>query len=177
MGIEDQETQFDGLSSLVRLTGSNIPARAQFIGQTMLGCTLSSLAFGLVFGQAGASLAMESCGPLVPYLVGSWLGYTVGLVGQWKFAKKTCIAYAQKYPTLLSYQLSKEYDVDVPDQYKARNMDWWVQNGGLGRMTMSVLAAQSIQAHVEDIHQRNLQRIVDQLGEDDADDEKGETES
>mmetsp|Transcript_24457 Transcript_24457/g.41573 ORF Transcript_24457/g.41573 Transcript_24457/m.41573 type:complete len:85 (-) Transcript_24457:6-260(-) len=81
--MSDQETQFDGLSSLVRLTGSSVPARAKFVGETVLGCTLSSVVFGLVCGQMGASLAYKGVGPLVPYLVGSWVGYTMGIVGQW----------------------------------------------------------------------------------------------
>eukprot|EP00540_Astrosyne_radiata_P019504 CAMPEP_0116823210 /NCGR_PEP_ID=MMETSP0418-20121206/714_1 /TAXON_ID=1158023 /ORGANISM="Astrosyne radiata, Strain 13vi08-1A" /LENGTH=167 /DNA_ID=CAMNT_0004451443 /DNA_START=60 /DNA_END=563 /DNA_ORIENTATION=+ len=157
---DNSESQFEGLSSLVRLTGAAIPARARFVGETILSSTLSSLTLGLLCGQLGATV--ESVGPLVPYLVGSWFGCTIGLWNQWSSSKRLAISYAKKYPTLMAYALKQEWDVKVES---TKNLDRWIQNGGLGIMTMSILAAQSCRADVEEIQQKNRQRLVEEYGE------------
>lgn len=44
------DENFDGLSSLVRLTGVSVPARARFVGETLLGSTVSGFSrFALWF--------------------------------------------------------------------------------------------------------------------------------
>lgn len=45
------DAPYDGFSSLVRLSGINVPARARFVGEAFLLATLSSLTFGLTCGQ------------------------------------------------------------------------------------------------------------------------------
>ena len=72
------ETHFDGLNGLVRLSGANVPARAQYVAETLITASLSSLTFGLVFGQLGATI--YTVGPILPFLIGSWTGYTFGLI-------------------------------------------------------------------------------------------------
>lgn len=66
-----EDSGLDNLSSLVRLTGVTVPARARFIGESLASATLSDLALGLVCGQAGA--VTTSSGPLVPFLFGTWV--------------------------------------------------------------------------------------------------------
>ena len=143
------------------------------MGETVLSCTLTSVAFGLVCGHVGSALAMESVGPVVPYLVGSWVGYTFGLVGQWTMSKRLALSYANKYPSLLAYCLHQEWDLVVPAKSEP-HMAEWIQQGGMGRMTMSILAAQSCRNDVEEIKQRNRQRVVNKYGgngEDDSNDD------
>eukprot|EP00540_Astrosyne_radiata_P018505 CAMPEP_0116865200 /NCGR_PEP_ID=MMETSP0418-20121206/25265_1 /TAXON_ID=1158023 /ORGANISM="Astrosyne radiata, Strain 13vi08-1A" /LENGTH=170 /DNA_ID=CAMNT_0004500545 /DNA_START=184 /DNA_END=696 /DNA_ORIENTATION=- len=159
---DNSESQFEGLSSLVRLTGANVPARARFVGETVLVSTLSSLTLGLVCGQMGSFWVLDSVGPLVPYLVGSWVGYSMGMLNQWRTSKRLALSYAKKYPTLMAYALRQEWDVKVGS---TKNLDRWIQNGGLGIMTMSILAAQSCRADVEEIQQKNRQRLVEVYGD------------
>lgn len=175
--MSDPDSAFEGLGSLIKVAGINIPARARFIGETLIGATLSSLTFGLVCGQVGA---ITSVGPLFPFLCGSWFGYSFGLVGQWMSCKRLAKTYADKYPALLIHSLQNEWHVDVPVSVASRKADAgmlnnWIFDGGLGRVTMSILAAQACRASVEEIQQKGRERVAEQIYEsgdiDDADDE------
>lgn len=132
------DAPFEGFSSLVRLSGVNVPARARFVGETLLSATLASLTLGLVCGQVGGTY--PSIGPLVPFLIGSWTGYTFGLLNQWRNSKRTVGIYAERFPNLLRHSLAREWDVVVPKDVELKT---WIENGGLGRMTVSILAASS----------------------------------
>jgi len=99
------DSHFDGLSSLVRLSGSNVPARARFIGEAILSSTMTGLTLGLVFGRVGG---LTVAGPLVPFLVGTWTGYTFGLVGHWRNCKR--LAITVENPIL------EKFDLEVADR-------------------------------------------------------------
>ena len=127
-----EDSHMEGLSSLIRLSGANVPARARFVGEAMIQASLSSITFGLVCGQVGA-LFMTTTGPLVPFLVGSWTGYTVGLMTYWYGAKRLAITYAQKYPTLLVHALTTERLFQVPNsvmqQLNDGKLEQWIVEG------------------------------------------------
>lgn len=160
MAADDgNDSAFEGLSSLIRLSGANIPARARFVGETLLSCTLSSLTFGLACGQLGSALMMGSVGPLVPFLVGSWAGYSMGLMAMWHSSKNLALKYAKKYPSLMQQALLQEWDLS-PDN-KEEPLDQWIQGGNLSRMTMSILAAQTCRPSVEEIQSRKWEEMVD----------------
>ena len=156
------ESHFDGLSSLVRLSGVSVPARARFIGETLLGSSLSGLSVGLLSGSVGATFFMTSVGPLVPFLIGSGVGYTFGLVYQWRLAKQRALTFCENYPRLMAHCLRWEWDIrDAPQRANGKELVSWVLQGGLPRISNSILAANSCAAAVEEIQERNRQRIVD----------------
>ena len=107
---------FDGLSSLISFAGFSIPARARFVAQFVGSTLFSSVTVGLVAGQTGALL---SCGPLIPFIAGSWIGYTWGCVGFWRRARLKAITCARRYPRVLAHGLLIELDVEVP-----KNVRW-----------------------------------------------------
>jgi len=72
----NHEDRLDGLGGLLNLLGI-VPARARFVGEAVVSSTLSSLTVGLTFGIMGA--AFLPTGPLMPFLVDSWVGNSVPL--------------------------------------------------------------------------------------------------
>ena len=160
------DSQFDGLSSLVRLSGVSVPARARFVGETVLGSTLTGFSVGLLSGSVGATFFAASIGPLVPFLVGSGAGYTFGLFYQWRIAKRRALVFCEDYPRLMAHTLRWEWGVrDAPQNANGNELTAWVLRGGLPRLTNSILAAQACTAAVEEIKERNRQRIVDSYTE------------
>jgi hypothetical protein len=175
------DSHFDGLSSLVRLSGVSVPARARFIGEALVSSTLTSLTLGLSFGMVGA--VCSPIGPLVPFLVGSWTGYTFGLVNHWRTCSNTVRQYAQQYPTLLAHALATEgrgipvppkvvqaseerlgtqndEESDHPVPSGSVTLEEWIRQGGLGRLTWSILAAQSCQRDVEELQRQHRERLI-----------------
>lgn len=154
--------QFDGLSSLVRLSGASVPARARFVGETVIGCSLTGLSVGLLSGSVGATFFAASVGPIVPFLIGSGAGYTFGLFYQWRIARRRALMFCRDYPRLMMHSLRYEWDVlDIPLHANGNELTAWVLRGGLPRLTNSVLASHSCAAAVEDIKERNRQRLVE----------------
>lgn len=98
--MTDSQHNFDGLASLIAFTGFTVPARARFVAQFIGSSLYSSITCGLVAGQAGA---MVSCGPLIPFMAGSWFGYTWGAIGFWKQAQKKAFTCARRYPRILAH--------------------------------------------------------------------------
>jgi hypothetical protein len=186
----------DGLSSLVRLTGVNVPSRARFVGEALVQSTLTSLTLGLSFGMVGAMVL--TTGPLVPFLVGSWTGYTFGLVNHWRTSSQSAMLYARQYPTILAHSLATERGIVVPpevveaseerlgtrkeydnnDEERAVSttvssgirrdiitLEEWIRQGGLGRFTWSILAAQSCRGDVEELQRQQRQRLMEDYRE------------
>jgi hypothetical protein len=161
------ESNFEGLSSLVRLSGTSVPARARFVGETLLGSSISGLTLGLMWGSVGATFFPLTIGPLVPFLWGSGVGYTFGLVYQWRLAKRRAIVTCENYPALMVHSLRWEWNVrDLPynkDQGDA--LAKWILQGSVSRLSLAMLASQTCAPAVEEIQQRNRQRIVDAYAE------------
>ena len=182
------ESQLDGISSLVRLTGVNIPSRARFVGEALVQSTLTSMTLGLSFGMVGGALV--SIGPLVPFCVGSWMGYTCGLWHHWSRSKESALLFARRYPTILAHSLATERAIFVPppvvqasedqllllsqknhtinndnDKTSIRGvitLEEWIRQGGLGRLTWSILAAQSCRGDVEELQKQQRQRLMEE---------------
>ena len=168
--MSESDTGFDGLSSIIRAVGINVPARARFAGETILTATLSSLTFGLVCGQVGSMI--PTVGPLAPFLCGSWLGYSAGLLTQWWSCQRLAKLYARKYPSLMMYALQtqswdhgygtagggNESTTPCDEEY----LEDWITQGGLARVTCSILAAQSVKACVDEIEERGRRQAAEQ---------------
>lgn len=160
------EGQFDGLSSLVRLSGSSIPARARFAAEMLLGCSFTSLSVGLLSGSIGATFFMTSVGPLLPFVVGSGAGYTFGLYYHWNLSRRRALEFCENYPRLMAHVLRWEWDVrNVPQNAKGSELRAWVLRGGHPRLSNTILASHSCAAAVEEIKERSRQRIVDAIVE------------
>lgn len=162
-----EDSHFDGLSSLVRMSGAHVPARARFVGEALLSASFSSITLGLVCGQAGSMFMATTTGPLIPFLVGSWAGYTFGLVSYWKASVKWCDTVARNYPTLLNHALRTQQPF-APQEPPSTVMsdggelEAWIKRGGLGRLSMCVLAAQACRNDVEEIERNERQRLMDE---------------
>ena len=105
--MADHHSNFDGLSSLISFAGVSIPARAKFVGQFIGASLFSSLTLGLVAGQTAATFL--TCGPLIPFMTGSWIGYTWGCVGFWRLSKQKMVECARRYPGWFAVCLFKCY--------------------------------------------------------------------
>ena len=174
--MSDDHSRFDGLSSLISFAGVSIPARARFVAKSLGSTLFSSLTLGLVAGQTGALL---SCGPLLPFMAGSWLGYTWGMVAFWRQAKTKAINCARRYPKILAHSLLLDFDVEVPkdvslercdgsnedikeESYTEQvHMEDWILNGGVGRLSYAVLAAQSCDEDILEMQKNERQKLVD----------------
>lgn len=166
LSLTMEDEHFDGLSSLVRMSGAHVPSRARFVGEALLSASLSSITLGLVCGQAGAML-MTTTGPLVPFMLGSWAGYTFGLAAYWKSAVTWCDNVAQRYPTLLIHAIKTQrpYGIQTPPSSAVHDegkLQDWVKSGGLGRWSMCIVAAQACRSDVEEIERSERQRLMEE---------------
>jgi hypothetical protein len=162
---------------------------ARFVGEAVLSGTVSSLTIGIACGATSAILL--GVGPLVPYLAGSAVGYSLGLYQYWNSCKKYTLFCARQYPTLLAHALFVDFEIVVPASVQqhgtattpedsensahGRNptidslndrmtsMDQWIHVGGLGRLTWSILASQRCHPAVEAIQKHERQRLVDHV--------------
>jgi hypothetical protein len=103
-----------GMGSMLKMMGSNVPARARFVGEAFVSATLYSVSMGLCCGVVGAAVFPVSCGPVVPFLAGSSVGYSFGLWDHFSRVKRNMQWYAHHYPTLLAHALWLDYKVKVP---------------------------------------------------------------
>lgn len=153
------DSMTDGVSSLIGLSGVQVPARARFLGSFFAVTTYASLTTGMVLGQVGA---MTSAGPLVPFMVGSWLGYTAGCRQVWCGGRRDALHVASKYPKLLSHTLSVEFSMDAPSE-GAMLAKWMTAE--TGRMSWAILAAQSCRQQVAELEEQALQRLVEEYAD------------
>lgn len=169
--MDDSHKSFDGLASLISFAGFTVPARARFVGH-FLGQTLySSITVGLVAGQTGAVL---SCGPLIPFICGSWFGYTWGCVSFWKQSKSKALTFARRYPRVMAHGLSNlNFTGTVPfaPAETARDdrgveeggnvLEEWILAGGIGRISYAILAAQSCEEDIFEMQRKQRQELID----------------
>ena len=184
--MSDQHSSLgDGLSSLISFTGLSIPHRARFIAQCIGTAIYSSLTVGLLAGQTGAVLP---CGPLVPFITGSFVGYGWGCIGFWRSSRKKAINCARRYPKILAHAMLTSFDIDVPDNVqlcreqeltgrevaavtstygaqKDMTMEQWILRGGIGRLSYAILAAQECDEDVIEMHKSERQRLVEAYSE------------
>ena len=205
---DDDEPLGSGLGSILKFTGTNVPARARFIGEAFVSATLFSVTMGLCCGVVGATVFPMTCGPLVPFLAGSSVGYSFGLWEHWSSCKRNMIFYSRHYPRLLAHALWTEHKLIVPrsvmqasqEQLKQmeedggegaatssmrRNptisyepnksgipLDQWVFQGGLARMTWSILAAQQCRPDVIAIEEKKREQLVESILQEGGEDEE-----
>ena len=168
----DSHYHLDSLSHLISFTGINIPERAKFVAQFIGSTLFASLTTGLVAGQAGALLP---CGPLAPFIAGSWFGYTWGCVGCWKRSKNKALACARRYPRILAHGLLVAFDVKVPPHVEtdgsarrngqAASLEQWILDGGVGRVSYAILAAHSCEEDIAATQKSERQKLVDKYSE------------
>jgi hypothetical protein len=170
--MADHTSNFDGLSSLISFAGFTIPARAKFVAQFVGSSLLSSLTLGLVAGQAGATFL--SAGPLIPFMTGSWIGYTWGCIGFWRQSKRQMLECAKRYPEILVHSLVTKMSIMPPNHLVfdggsetnrssegSVSLEEWIVQGGIGRTSYAILAAQSCEEDVQELHRSERQRIID----------------
>ena len=113
---DDSESNNKGglgsLASLIRLTNVNVPGRARIVAEGTISATLYSLTLGLSSGAVGA--IATSIGPLVPFMIGSSIGYSFGFIHYWCHNRRLTLDVAQEYPTLLAHALKAERNIKVP---------------------------------------------------------------
>ena len=186
MADDDGDHLGSGLSSIVRMAGANVPARARFSAETLVSATFSSITFGMLSGALGSVVVPAAVGPLIPFLVGSSVGYSFGLYQMWANSKRRMLWYAKQYPSLLAHSLRTEHHIIVPssvvkatqenehhrEEFESSKtegapsptLDQWIIDGGLGLVTWSVLAAQECREDAEAIQKQQRQIIVDTIG-------------
>ena len=172
----DSRAQLEGLSNILTLGGLEIPARARFVAKFVGSSLFSSITLGLVAGQTGA--VFLSCGPLIPFMAGSCIGYTWGGIGYWRQCKNTAMTYAKKYRKILAHSLCTNMLVVPPKDLalganetndksadSKMTLDEWIIEGGIGRLSYAILAAQSCEEDINKMHQNERQKLVDKYSD------------
>ena len=128
--------------------------------------TFVSTTSGLFFGQAGALLG---AGPLVPYLVGAWAGYSLSALIFWKGEVKRALKFVQAYPKLMEHALlssgdhgesqtfNYERDTDLTTWIRADGCSRWLRTA---RMSCLVLAAQKVAPSVQKIEDAKRDKLI-----------------
>jgi hypothetical protein len=110
--MEDASSPWEGISSILTASGTQVPARARFAGQALISGSFGAITFGFVAGQIGAVLT--PVGPLIPFLFGSTTGFGMGVYNCWLARKSECITYARHYPRILIHALWADQRIIVP---------------------------------------------------------------
>jgi hypothetical protein len=163
----------DGFSSLLRLSGALVPARARFVGEATFSGLYTGTTLGLVCGQLG--MLCTPFGPLVPFLCGSGLGFGLGLYATWRKAVETTLVYAGHYPHILAHALWTDSRIIVPPSVlpepessessssePSTAMVDWVQRQGMREFALCVLAAVTCQKDVQEVDQLVRQRLIEE---------------
>ena len=168
--MTDSRSNFDGLSSLIGLSGLQLPARARFVAQFVGSTLFTSLTVGFVAGQTGAML---SCGPLIPFMTGSWLGYTWGCVGFWKQSKNKALTCARRYPKVMAHGLLMTCNMEVPTKLveleedgtketsSGQTLEEWIIAGGISRLSYAILASQSCEEDISEMQRNERQKLIE----------------
>jgi hypothetical protein len=105
------EKQKDGSaqSSALQIIGVVTQARpstaalAMFATKTLV----ISASLATVGGLAGLALFAPMYGPVMPFLVGSWIGFTSSLIQRYRYDGDEAIATAEKYPELMQLHIDQ----------------------------------------------------------------------
>ena len=135
------------------------------IGRFVAFSTFVSTTSGLFFGQTGALLGM---GPLVPYLVGAWAGYSLAGVIFWRGEVKRALKFVQAYPKLMehallssgehsSVRIKYDRDTDLATWIRADGRSRWLRTA---RMSWLVLAAQKVAPSVQKIEDAKRDKLI-----------------
>jgi hypothetical protein len=79
---------------------------------------------------------------------------------------------ARRYPKVLAHSLLTDFDVEVPTSVRLESaqesypsdkvsMEEWINEGGVGRLSYAVLAAQSCDEDIIEMQKGERQRIVE----------------
>ena len=163
----DDSSPFDSFTSLLRLAGHQVPARALFIGETIFSGIYTGTTIGLVCGQIG--IMFTPFGPLVPFMCGTGFGFCLGLYGSWKRSVDLAKTYAKFYPQILSHALWTECRIIVPKD-DSFNMEQWISQQSVRHLSFCMLAALSCRNDVMEVDKLERQRLVEKGAneEDDA---------
>lgn len=143
-------------SSVFDLARKSVPARAIFVARFMGSTTLASVTLGLVCGQVGAAC---TSGPLVPFLVGSWVGYSLACYRFWRLEVSHALHYVDKYPKLVEQALRAEFSPLCPI-IKEPFLEW-IRAGSVGRLSWTILATQSCLPHIKELEEAEMQNVVE----------------
>ncbi len=178
------EENVEGLGGLLKLVGI-IPARARFVGEALVSSILGSVTAGLTLGTIGA--VFLPTGPLIPFLMGSWMGNTLGLYNHYSMCKNGMLRMARNYPSILAHAMWTEWGIVVPSEVvsvteeriqsnngKVDNetamvsdvqdgvmfMDQWIQKRGSNTIAMAILAAQQCSGDVEEVQRHEMEVLI-----------------
>eukprot|EP00444_Apocalathium_aciculiferum_P049425 CAMPEP_0183510820 /NCGR_PEP_ID=MMETSP0371-20130417/10530_1 /TAXON_ID=268820 /ORGANISM="Peridinium aciculiferum, Strain PAER-2" /LENGTH=105 /DNA_ID=CAMNT_0025707673 /DNA_START=165 /DNA_END=482 /DNA_ORIENTATION=- len=93
-------------------------------------------------------------------MVGSWLGYTFGLLSFWRSEVRRTQVYAKQYPKLMEHALNSQFTPWVGSRID-KPFNEWLCAGGMGRLSWAVLAAQSCASAVQELQENERQRLID----------------
>ncbi|KAG7347585.1 hypothetical protein IV203_016290 [Nitzschia inconspicua] len=177
------EEKIGGLDGLLTLIGI-VPARARFIGGAVASSLLSSLSLGLSFGMMGA--AFLPTGPLIPFLMGSWVGHTFGLYHHYRQSRNDSLTVARNFPSILAHAMWTEFGVIVPSDVvsateercrqhngkvdkqiaqdiakkNAAMMDQWIQLQGYKMVGFAILSVPQCAENIEEIQRQERNNLM-----------------
>eukprot|EP00971_Amphidinium_carterae_P047095 927430-Amphidinium_carterae.1 len=138
------------------ISASPIPSRAKFVGKFYAWTGMTSVCFGLVSGQVGVLLGQ---GPVVAFMAGSWLGFSLSCVTFWKQERERAEDYLRKYPELMEHTIRTEFGTFAGLADKISFHSWL--KGPYPVLTWSVLAAQSCSSTVQEIQEEKRVQLLE----------------
>eukprot|EP00658_Telonema_sp_P-2_P039185 TRINITY_DN28025_c0_g1_i2.p1 TRINITY_DN28025_c0_g1~~TRINITY_DN28025_c0_g1_i2.p1 ORF type:complete len:170 (-),score=38.70 TRINITY_DN28025_c0_g1_i2:217-726(-) len=154
--------------ALVEASGVTIPARARCLSRFLAHSSIATVTSGVAAGQASQWLHL-SCGPLIPFLFGAWIGFTGACISFYRTERDQALAYIKLYPRLMKQMLAAEFDLKAIGLRPGVKLEQWVHTG-LGPVSWSVFAAQGIAGSVAEIHQSAREDIMEEYQKVDVDD-------
>jgi len=106
-------------------------------------------------------------------------------VGFWRQSKNKAINCARRYPRIMCHSLLTDFDIEVPahvntggsleeeikEDSNAKSMpenlslEQWILDGGVGRLSSAILAAQSCHEDIIELQKNERQKLLDAYSE------------
>eukprot|EP00287_Rhodomonas_sp_CCMP768_P009327 CAMPEP_0196732796 /NCGR_PEP_ID=MMETSP1091-20130531/12088_1 /TAXON_ID=302021 /ORGANISM="Rhodomonas sp., Strain CCMP768" /LENGTH=162 /DNA_ID=CAMNT_0042076107 /DNA_START=25 /DNA_END=513 /DNA_ORIENTATION=- len=146
-----------GLKSFWGLVG-HIPSRGVFLAQFFGTSTLNSFLFGSIGGLLGQTVL--GTGPTLPFLAGSWVGFSVSCVYVWKRDTDNAVVLCRRYPRLVRHYLASEFPLEFDDDSAVPTKEALLASLRLRSRVIS--ATYALQPLTAEITQKRMESIKDQ---------------
>lgn len=112
----------------------------------------------------GSSVLPFTCGPLIPYLVGSTIGYGLGGMFMWNTELHRALTWTRLYPKLVEHNLEVSHrDVgagEIVSQVKKGN------RLSLGQMSWLILGSRAAMSDMMEVESHKASKLVEEyIGE------------
>mmetsp|Transcript_6061 Transcript_6061/g.9471 ORF Transcript_6061/g.9471 Transcript_6061/m.9471 type:complete len:160 (-) Transcript_6061:78-557(-) len=143
---------------------SSTPQRHLFVVKHLGSSMISALVCGVGCGVVGSTFFAASIGPLVPYLVGSTVGFALSSYSMWTSELEEAYFWSKRYPRLIEHQLNFGFAGMNIGPIDVRSADI-ARTASLAQKTWLILSCANAQADIQQIESNLRERLVEHLSE------------